>query len=84
MQTPKIIINLKHVRFVDTPTFKQLLTWLEQARSNGGDIKLCELSLNVHTVLSSQTKNLTFEVYKTEVDGLQEFANGLTHYSRSA
>ena len=41
---PQIIINLKHVRFVDTPTFAQLYNWLTIARRYHGDVKLCAVS----------------------------------------
>lgn len=73
VQTPQIVINLNHVRFVDTPTFVQLYSLLEKARLCGGDIKLCELSFKVRTVLNTQVLNATFDVYESESSAVVAF-----------
>lgn len=70
---PQLVINFKHVRFVDTPTFRQLYEWLDKARMLGGDIKLCDLKANMATLLETQSRNSTFHQFSNENVALNAF-----------
>jgi anti-anti-sigma factor len=70
---PQLVINFKHVRFVDTPTFRQLYEWLEKARMFGGDIKLCELKSTMATLLETQSLHNTFHQFSNEGIAIKAF-----------
>ena len=74
-QSPKVVMNLREVSFIDSGGLGTLVALYTSARNSGGAVKLASLSQRVGDLLQI-TKLLTiFEVFDDEVAAARSFKN---------
>jgi anti-sigma B factor antagonist len=72
-QSPKVVMNLREVNYIDSGGLGTLVSLYTTARNAGGAVKLASLSQRVGDLLQV-TKLLTiFEVFDTEESAAQSF-----------
>jgi anti-sigma B factor antagonist len=64
--TPKVLLNLKNVRYIDSSGIASLVEGLKAARDNGARLILYSLSPSVREVLELSRLQKIFEIYDTE------------------
>ena len=75
-QSPKVVLNLREVNYIDSGGLGTLVSLYTTARSAGGAVKLARLSQRVGDLLQI-TKLLTiFEVFDDEEAAAQSFQKG--------
>jgi anti-sigma B factor antagonist len=73
-QSPKVVLNLQEVNYIDSGGLGTLVSLFTTARNAGGAVKLARLSQRVGDLLQI-TKLLTiFEVFDSEVAAAKSFA----------
>jgi len=74
-QSPKVVMNLREVNYIDSGGLGTLVSLYTSARNAGGAVKLASLSQRVGDLLQV-TKLLTiFEVFDSEEEAARSFAN---------
>ncbi len=68
--TPKVLLNLKSVRYIDSSGIASLVEGLKAARDNGARLILYGLSSSVREVLELSRLQKIFEIYDTEEQAL--------------
>jgi anti-sigma B factor antagonist len=68
--TPKVLLNLKNVRYIDSSGIASLVEGLKAARDNGARLILYGLSPSVREVLELSRLQKIFEIYDTEEQAL--------------
>jgi anti-sigma B factor antagonist len=69
----RILLNLEHVRYIDSSGLGELVSAYSTAKREGAKLKLVHLTERVHGLLQ-MTKLLTiFETFKTEEDAVRSF-----------
>ncbi|MGB2634105.1 MAG: STAS domain-containing protein [Candidatus Acidiferrum sp.] len=68
--TPKVLLNLKNVRYIDSSGIASLVEGLKAARDNGARLILYGLSPSVREVLELSRLQKIFEIYETEEQAL--------------
>ncbi len=68
--TPKVLLNLKSVRYIDSSGRASLVEGLKAARDNGARLILYGLSSSVREVLELSRLQKIFEIYDTEEQAL--------------
>jgi anti-sigma B factor antagonist len=72
-QTPRVVLNLREVNYIDSGGLGTLVSLYTTARNAGGAVKLASLSQRVGDLLQI-TKLLTiFDVYNTEEEAARSF-----------
>ncbi len=69
-RTPKVLLNLINVRYIDSSGIASLVEGLKAARDNGARLILYGLSLSVREVLELSRLQKIFEIYDTEEKAL--------------
>ena len=62
-QELKIVIDLKHVQYMDSSGVATLIEGLQIARSSGKDLALCSLTQSVEAVLQLSKLDQIFDIY---------------------
>ncbi len=70
----KLLLNFSGVRIMNSTAMGVLLSSAEEARRNGGVMKLCCLSDHVREVLDLVGVSSLFEIYQTEEEAVASFA----------
>jgi anti-sigma B factor antagonist len=68
--TPKVLLNLKNVRYIDSSGIASLVEGLKAARDAGARLILYGLSPSVREVLELSRLQKIFEIYDTEEQAL--------------
>ncbi|HTC41386.1 MAG TPA: STAS domain-containing protein [Candidatus Acidoferrales bacterium] len=68
--TPKVLLNLKNVRYIDSSGIASLVEGLKAARDSGARLILYGLSPSVREVLELSRLQKIFEIYDTEEQAL--------------
>jgi anti-sigma B factor antagonist len=68
--TPKVLLNLKNVRYIDSSGIASLVEGLKAARDNGARLILYGLSPSVREVLELSRLQKIFEIYDSEEQAL--------------
>ncbi len=68
--TPKVFLNLKNVRYVDSSGIATLVEGLKASRDNGSRMILFGLSRSVREVMELSRLQKIFEIYETEEQAL--------------
>lgn len=77
-RTDRILLNLKHVNYIDSGGLGTLVGLFSSAKNTGAEIKLACLTPRVGQLLQV-TKLLTvFDVHETEEGALKSFSKGAT------
>src|SRR5712664_2682830 len=75
-ESPKVVLNLREVNYIDSGGLGTLVSLFTTARSAGGAVKLARLTQRVGDLLQV-TKLLTvFEVFNSEEEAVQSFRQG--------
>src|SRR6267154_6418602 len=76
VQSPKVVLNLREVNYIDSGGLGTLVSLYTTARNAGGAVKLARLTQRVGDLLQV-TKLLTvFEVFNSEEEAVQSFRQG--------
>jgi len=69
----KLVIDLTHVRFMDSSGLGALLSCLRQLRAHKGDLKLCGMSEQVRSTFELVRLDQIFDIYGDKADALKAF-----------
>jgi len=70
-KTPRLVVNMREVRYVDSSGIASLVEVLREARSKEKRLVLFGLNATVRDVLQLTRLDKIFEIHKTEEDALQ-------------
>lgn len=73
-QTPKLVLNLKNVNYIDSGGLGTMVGLFTSAQSSGGEIKLANLTPRVGQLLQVTKLVTVFDVYDTEDDAVRAFS----------
>lgn len=68
-----IVINMKNVSFVSSGGLRALLSALQGAKKNGGDVKLSEVSEPVARVLELTSFDIHFKCFGSDTEAVGSF-----------
>ncbi|MGH9401271.1 MAG: STAS domain-containing protein [Terriglobia bacterium] len=71
-ETPRLVVNLREVRYVDSSGIASLVEVLKEARKTGKRLVLIGLNAAVHEVLQLTRLTKIFEIRETEEAALQD------------
>jgi len=69
-QTPKVFLNLKEVRYIDSSGIASLVEGLKASRDHGSRLILYGLSSSVREVMELSRLQKIFEIYDSEEQAL--------------
>jgi len=72
-QSPKVVLNLREVNYVDSGGLGTLVSLYTTARNAGGAVKLASLSQRVGDLLQLTKLHTIFEVFDDEEAAAQSF-----------
>ena len=72
-----IVVNFKDLSYISSAGLGVFMAFIEQARENGGDIKLCEMSSKIFNIFDMLGFPLLFEIYDTEIQAIEKFNSGI-------
>ena len=70
-KTPRLVVNMREVRYVDSSGIASLVEVLREARSTKKRLVLYGLNATVHDVLQLTRLTKVFEIRETEEEALQ-------------
>jgi anti-sigma B factor antagonist len=70
-KTPRLVVNMREVRYVDSSGIASLVEVLKEARNKKKRLVLFGLNATVHDVLQLTRLDKIFEIHKTEEEALQ-------------
>jgi anti-sigma B factor antagonist len=70
-KTPRLLVNMREVRYVDSSGIASLVEVLKEARNKEKRLVLFGLNTVVHEVLQLTRLNKIFEIRETEEEALQ-------------
>ncbi len=70
-KTPRLLVNMREVRYVDSSGIASLVEVLKEARNKEKRLVLFGLNTIVHDVLQLTRLNKIFEIRETEEEALQ-------------
>jgi anti-sigma B factor antagonist len=68
-----VILDLSHLRFVDSSGLGAMLSCLRQLNAAGGDLKLCGMSKAVRAVFELVRMHRIFDIYDTREQAVSAF-----------
>ena len=74
--TKKMVLNLGEVSFLDSVGLGALVRQFGRLRSEGGDLKLCQVSPFLQQVLKVTNLLRIFAIYDSEAEAIQAFSKG--------
>ena len=69
----KLVLDLSHLRFVDSSGLGAMLSCLRQVTAKGGDLKLCGMSKQVRALFELVRLHRIFDIYGTREDAVKAF-----------
>lgn len=72
-KTPKIVINLSKVTYVDSSGLATLVEILKNMRTYGGRMRLANMSVKIKSLFEITKLEKLFEIMLTEEDALSKF-----------
>jgi len=75
-QSPKVVMNLREVNYIDSGGLGTLVALYTTARNNDGSIKLANLTQRVGDLLQVTKLVTIFDVYDSEEKALESFRKG--------
>jgi len=69
--TPKVVVNLANVGFVDSSALALLVKGMKHCRQQGGDLALCSLQQPVRVIFELTRLDKAFGIYANENEALQ-------------
>lgn len=74
-QQYKIIVNFRKLTYISSAGLGVFMAFIEKARQNGGDIKLCEMTNKIFNIFDMLGFPLLFEILKTQEEAIDRFLN---------
>jgi anti-sigma B factor antagonist len=68
-----LILDLSHLRFIDSSGLGAMLSCLRQLNATGGDLKLCGMSKAVRAVFELVRMHRIFDIYDTREQAVSAF-----------
>jgi len=75
--TPKVVLNLRDVNYIDSGGLGTLVSLYTTARNAGGALKLSSLTQRVDDLLQVTKLVTIFEVFENEQAAVQSFKSGV-------
>ncbi|MBK8982796.1 MAG: STAS domain-containing protein [Ignavibacteria bacterium] len=69
----KIIVNFEKLSYISSAGLGVFMAFIETARSNAGDIKLCAMSDKIYNIFDMLGFPILFEIYKEEKAAVEKF-----------
>lgn len=69
----KVILDLGKVNVIDSSGLGVLVVTLKHLKSNDGDLRLCNLTSRVESLLETVRLNLVFQTHETAEDAVASF-----------
>lgn len=70
----KIVVNFQKLSYISSAGLGVFMAFIENARNNSGDIKLCNMSDKIYNIFDMLGFPILFEIYKEEKSALEKFA----------
>jgi anti-sigma B factor antagonist len=78
----KILLNLAEVTYIDTSGLASLINALAQARKQGGELKLVNLSQKVQDLMQITKLHTVFDIYNDEAAAVRSFSQAAAATSK--
>ncbi|MBC8199391.1 MAG: STAS domain-containing protein, partial [Desulfobacteraceae bacterium] len=72
-ESKKILLELSRVRFIDSSGCGSLLSCLRQAKSSGGDLKICRVQETVRTVFELVRMDRVIDIFESREEAVKAF-----------
>jgi anti-sigma B factor antagonist len=69
----RLVIDLSHLRFVDSSGLGAMLSCLRQVTAKGGSLKLCGMSKQVRTTFELVRMHRIFDIFPTREEAVRAF-----------
>jgi len=69
----RIVVNFKKLSYISSAGLGVFMAYIEQARNNGGDIKLCEMNDKIYNIFDMLGFPLLFEIHSNESNAIEKF-----------
>ncbi len=69
----KIVVNFDKLSYISSAGLGVFMAYIETARNNSGDIKLCEMSDKIYNIFDMLGFPILFEIYKEEKSAIEKF-----------
>ncbi|MEO6696321.1 MAG: STAS domain-containing protein [Ignavibacteria bacterium] len=70
----KIVVNFDKLSYISSAGLGVFMAYIETARNNSGDIKLCGMSEKIYNIFDMLGFPILFEIYKKEESAIEKFA----------
>lgn len=70
----KIIVNFEKLSYISSAGLGVFMAFIETARNNAGDIKLCAMSDKIYNIFDMLGFPILFEIYKEENTAVEKFS----------
>ncbi len=70
----KIIVNFDKLTYISSAGLGVFMAFIETARNNSGDIKLCAMSDKIYNIFDMLGFPILFEIYKKEESAIEKFS----------
>lgn len=70
----KIIVNFEKLSYISSAGLGVFMAFIETARNNAGDIKLCSMSDKIYNIFDMLGFPILFEIYKEENSAIGKFS----------
>ena len=77
-ESRKLVLDLSHLKFVDSSGLGAFISLLRKLNAKGGDLKLCGMSKPVRAVFELVRMHRVFEILPTREDALRAFGAMVT------
>lgn len=70
----RIIVNFEKLSYISSAGLGVFMAFIETARNNSGDIKLCGMSEKIYNIFDMLGFPILFEIYKEEKTAIGKFS----------
>lgn len=70
----KIVVNFERLTYISSAGLGVFMAFIETARNNAGDIKLCSMSEKIYNIFDMLGFPILFEIYKEENSAIEKFS----------
>lgn len=70
----KIIVNFEKLSYISSAGLGVFMAFIEAARDNSGDIKLCAMSDKIYNIFDMLGFPILFEIYKEQKSAIEKFS----------
>lgn len=70
----KIVVNFDKLTYISSAGLGVFMAYIESARNNSGDIKLCAMSDKIYNIFDMLGFPILFEIYKEEKSAIEKFS----------